>query len=320
LGRGNSRNTAAWTGNTLSQFYHCVSRVTIHIEKPRDLRFYGGCVFRTSSENKAARYRFTRRTSLRQRTIDDFWTKIRKYQPHLREGGTESCIKDSWVKIKWAVCKKDDLERFKADLRGHRGAIAVLLLALQMAAATIQTKRIDEGQKMLAGSIQEFSSQWLSRLSVVADTVGQAVQQGKMLLKATAEITQTNLRVFHMMLDIHQFVFRVPSQVSRQQPVYMTDALGKESPFHLEFVRSAEALIAILKVNFRSTRTGPRMIEQGEFMIEDDATKKHINLASDWETCSSPGQRVSMSMVLHRGGFPLSKYLPELPLRVKISR
>lgn len=176
-----------------------------------------------------------------QRTIDKFLDKIRKYQPHLRDGGTGSRIKDSWAKIKWAVCKKDDMERFRADLRGHTGALEVL-----------------------------------------------------------AKIVQTNLRVFQMIFDIHQCILRVPSQVSRQQPVYMIDAFGKESPFHLEFIRSAGALIAILKVNFKSTRSGPRMIERGEFVIENDGTKRGINLVSEWEACFFPGQRVSMSMVFKR--------------------
>ncbi|RYP75160.1 hypothetical protein DL770_007468 [Monosporascus sp. CRB-9-2] len=235
-----------------------------------------------------------------QRTIDEFWNKIRKYQPHLRDGGTGSRIKDSWVKIKWAICKKGDLEKFKADLRGHTGAIEVILLALQMEATTMQTRRHDEAQKTLAGKIQEFSSQWLGRLSAITDGVKQSVQQGKALLEATAKIAQTNLRVFQMIFDIHQFILQVPLQINRQQPVYMIDAFGKESPFHLEFVRSAEALIAILKVNFKSTGSGPRMIERGEFVIEDDGTKRDIDLASDWESCFSPGQRVSMSMVFSR--------------------
>jgi hypothetical protein len=235
-----------------------------------------------------------------QRTIDKFWEKIQKYQPHLQNGGTGSRIKDSWVKIKWAVCKKDDMERFKADLRGHTGAIEVLLLAIQMEATTMQTRRQNEGQKTLAGKIQEFSSQWLGRLPAITDGVNQSVQQGKALLDATAKMVQTNLRVFQMIFDIHQYILRVPSQVNRQQPVYMIDAFGRESPFHLEFIRSAEALIAILKVNFKSTRSGPRMIERGEFVIEDDGTKRDIDLADDWETCFYPGQRVSMSMVFMR--------------------
>jgi hypothetical protein len=233
-----------------------------------------------------------------QRTIDQFWNKIQKYQPHLRNGGTGSRIKDSWVKIKWAVCKKEDIERFKADLRGHTGAIEVLLLAVQMEATTMQSRKQIEGQKTLAGKIQESSSQWLSKLSIITDGVNQSVQQGKALLDATAKIVQTNLRVFQMIFDIHQYILQVPSQVNRQQPVYMIDAFGRESPFHLEFVRSAEAFIAILKVNFKSN--GSQKIERGEFVIEDDGTKRDVDLSRDWGNCFFPGQRVSMSMIFKR--------------------
>lgn len=243
-----------------------------------------------------------------QRTIDQFWNKIQKYQPHLLNSGTGSRIKDSWIKIKWAVCKKDDMERFRADLRGHTGAIEVLLLAVQMEATTMQARRQNEGQKTLAGKIQEASSQWLSKLSVITDGVNQSLQQGKALLDVTAKIVQTNLRVFQMIFDIHQYVLQVPSQVNRQQPVYMIDAFGRESPFHLEFVRSAEAFMAILKVNFKSN--GSQMIERGEFVIEDDGTQRDVDLTGDWETCFSPGQRVSMSMVFKHVNNPMTATCP----------
>jgi hypothetical protein len=230
-----------------------------------------------------------------QRTIDQFWNKIQKYQPHLRDGGTGSRIKDSWVKIKWAVCKKDDIERFRADLRGHTGALEVLLLAVQIGATTMQSRKQIEGQKTLANKIQESSSQWLRKLSIITDSINQSVHQGKALLDTTAKIVQTNLQVFQMIFDIHQYILQVPPNVNRQQPVYMIDAFGRESPFHLEFVRSTEAFMAILKVNFKSN--GGQKIDRGEFVIEDDRTKRDVDFTRDWDSCFSPGQRVSMSMV-----------------------
>ena len=65
-------------------------------------------------------------------TVDGFMRKIEKYQPHLGKGGSGNKVKDAWMKVKWAVCKSEDIETFKAELRGHRGAIEVLLLTLQM--------------------------------------------------------------------------------------------------------------------------------------------------------------------------------------------
>ena len=69
-----------------------------------------------------------------QRTIDNFWSKIKKYQPHLGSGSEYSDIhlRTAWTKIKWAVCKRDDLGRFKADLIGHTESIQLLLAVIQM--------------------------------------------------------------------------------------------------------------------------------------------------------------------------------------------
>jgi hypothetical protein len=62
-----------------------------------------------------------------QRTIDDFWKRIEKYQPFLRTGGSASRMKDGWMKIKWALCKKEDVVRFKADLMAHTQSIELML-------------------------------------------------------------------------------------------------------------------------------------------------------------------------------------------------
>ena len=67
-----------------------------------------------------------------QTTIDGFWQRIAKYQPSLREGGSGSRVKDGWMKIRWAVCKKDDLVKFKMDLIGHTESIEMLLTALHL--------------------------------------------------------------------------------------------------------------------------------------------------------------------------------------------
>ena len=67
-----------------------------------------------------------------QRTIDAFWEKIQKYEPSLRTGGSGSRAKDAWRKVKWAVCRKEDVARFKADLVGHTESIEMLLTTVQM--------------------------------------------------------------------------------------------------------------------------------------------------------------------------------------------
>jgi hypothetical protein len=121
---------------------------------------------------------------------------MQKYQPHLQRGGTDSRIKDGWAKIKWAVCKKDDLETFRAEIEGHTSSINILLLTVHMEATTRDARKQDSRYNSLAGKIQNLSSQVTAKLSAIADGATQSIQQGRGLLELSSQIIQTNLRVF----------------------------------------------------------------------------------------------------------------------------
>jgi hypothetical protein len=100
-----------------------------------------------------------------------------------------------------------------------------------------------------------------------------------------------------MVHDIQLFILRIPGQIQRQQPVYLLDPFNRQSPFHLEFLRSAEALLAVLKVNLKESGCGPDMIDRGEFVPEELGTQQSIDITGPWHSCFYPGQRVAMSMV-----------------------
>ena len=65
-----------------------------------------------------------------QRTIDAFWEKIKKYQPSLRNGGTGSRVKDRWRKVRWAVYKKEDIVKFRAELMAYTEGIKIILITV----------------------------------------------------------------------------------------------------------------------------------------------------------------------------------------------
>ena len=229
-------------------------------------------------------------------TIDTFWEKTQKYQPHLQGGGTSSKVKDVWYKIKWALCKIEDVEIFRAEIRGHISSLEILLLSMQLEATQIDRRLRDSNYKSLATVIQELSYNAMEKLSTIAENVAETVQQGKALLESSTKVVQTNLQVFQLVHDFHLFVLRIPGQIQRQQPVYLIDALNIERPFHLEFVGSATALLAVLKDNFKETGCGPDMIDRGEFVIEELGTEILINLSNPWGSCFYPGQKVAMTM------------------------
>lgn len=241
-----------------------------------------------------------------QRTIDSFWKKVQKYQPRLQNGGANSKVKDGWARIKWAVCRKEDMQNFRTEIAAHTGSIQVLLLSVQMDMTTMHARSEHDQDKALVRGVQELSSQVMSKLADIADGIAAGVQQGRSLLGTGAKAFETNLRVFQMVHDMHQLMLRIATPVQRQQPVYMIDAFNKESPFHLEFIRSAEALISVRKANSKSSGCGPGMIDRGEFLIEESGTQNAIDFTKNWDTCFYPGQRVAMSMIFRTskiGGF-----------------
>lgn len=126
-----------------------------------------------------------------------------------------------------------------------------------------------------------------------------------------------NVQVFQVVMNIQNLITHIPAQVERQQPVYLIDALGRQSPFHLEFIRSAEvcttyflacrcianypqALTAVLQTNFSKAGQARKKIGRGEFVIQDSLRKRDINIFDDWNNCFYPGQRVEMSVVFQR--------------------
>ena len=66
------------------------------------------------------------------RTIDAFWEKVRRYQPALASSRASSKVRDGWTRIRWALCKKEDVAKFKTDLVAHTESIQLLLTTVQM--------------------------------------------------------------------------------------------------------------------------------------------------------------------------------------------
>ena len=68
--------------------------------------------------------------------------------------------------------------------------------------------------------------------------------------------------------------------MSRQQPVFLKDACGRETPFHLEFICSVEAFTSVLASNFELLGAADS-IRRGDFAIEDIATKQDVDLRQE---------------------------------------
>lgn len=67
-----------------------------------------------------------------QTTIDTFWQMLQKYQPVLGGSGSSLTARERWMKVKWAICKREDVAKFREDLLRHTDNIQLMLTTLQM--------------------------------------------------------------------------------------------------------------------------------------------------------------------------------------------
>ncbi|KAM5386882.1 hypothetical protein ACJZ2D_000175 [Fusarium nematophilum] len=232
-----------------------------------------------------------------QRTITDFWQSVQKYHPSLGSSSRSMRLRDQWIKVKWALFKEEEVEKFKADLRGHTGSINILLASCRIEAAQIEDAKREAEQKSIMGSIQASTNQWMNSLSQMSSNVASLYQQGGELLQMTAVVVQTNIRIFYAILDIQAWMKQIPGQIQHQQPVLFLDALGRRQHFHLDFIQCFDALLAVLRANFQMAGVGVKKIDRREFVLRDRFRHVDINLNQPWERCFRPGQTVEMSML-----------------------
>ena len=232
-----------------------------------------------------------------QQSIEEFLTSISKYQPHLQ--AKTSGLRSNYRKIKWVLCKKDDINKFKAQLGRHASAITMLLVTFQ-AKQTLDSKALGHG---LVAKTQCLSD------SYIAGMLKNMTMEQQQLFMI---IIQQNKQLLHNIEDLRSMLqtqSAVPPQVLLQQPVILLDPFGKLAPFHMDFIDSSECFIAVLKARFRRngvTRAGLSKLENGDFLIQDTQRRRAIDLNKNWTAVFRPGQNVDMSMVFHRFACPQS--------------
>ncbi|KAL8717622.1 MAG: hypothetical protein Q9181_008301 [Wetmoreana brouardii] len=238
-----------------------------------------------------------------QLTISNFLSKIQSYQPHLlSSNGTGTTLQGKWKKIKWAVCKKKDVALFKADLPAHTESIQLLLTTIQMKNVDLGRKSQQDFQTSMATRIQNVFSSCMRKITAMGEALSSISSLARECLANTRRIIRMNMRVFQVILNVQNLLLSIPEQVERQQPVYLNDALGRYAPFHLEFIRSAEALISVLSINFNWVGSASKKIKDGQFSLHDTRSKRDIELNRPWDECFLPGQHVDMSMIFDRSG------------------
>ena len=84
--------------------------------------------FETTAELNALSHTARRTAEQCKTCIEGFLGGLKGHERALREGGSGSKIKDIKGKLGWALCGRENLARFRAEINGHSSAINMLLI------------------------------------------------------------------------------------------------------------------------------------------------------------------------------------------------
>ncbi|KAL9034434.1 MAG: hypothetical protein Q9214_007042 [Letrouitia sp. 1 TL-2023] len=222
--------------------------------------------------------------------LDVFVRDIAKYQPWLRPKSTG--IRATAGKIKWALCKNDDIVRFRDQVMHHQSALQTLLLVQ----ANSEVGRVEEAQeKMLDLSTKAITQSGHTHKQVLA--IGTSIDN---LTRQNSKAQRENQNAMMQLLCEIRNLQGLPPQVLLPQPVILEDACGDIYPFHLTFIPSLEALVAVLKLRFETIGVSPaglRKLEREEFIFRE--RDYEISVRRPWASVFKPGQKVDMNMLYH---------------------
>ncbi|KAL9587979.1 MAG: hypothetical protein Q9203_003203, partial [Teloschistes exilis] len=240
--------------------------------------------------------------------VDVFLSTIAKYQPWLRSKAASASLnwKANLKKIQWALCKKDDVNRFRAQLERHTSSISMLLVTLQVSQSFHQLARQESRNEIALETHDGKLDLQFDRTNALL--VGLSLDQRQMfrsLLDSNRQLIQANERMAYELQQVRgavQLQIALPPQVALQKPVTLLDACGTVSAFHLDFINCAEAFLAVLKIRFQQhgvEERGLKMLDNSQFVLED--FRGRLDLGKPWSQIIKPNQKIDMSMIFHRG-------------------
>ncbi|KAF1957422.1 hypothetical protein CC80DRAFT_592691 [Byssothecium circinans] len=253
--------------------------------------------------------------SLCQESIDKFLSKNAKFKATLgvQAPPAASRWRTPLHKIQWALFREDAVNALRAEITGHTTTINLILNTIQTASMSSRadlaksfglevTSLQNEGnetQAFVKKNHDLLNTQGGLIVAISQTVTAIAAQQQTCDLQSIMRtVLETNMKIYGMVLEMQKHLqIRLPPQVERQQPVHFEDALGRISPFHVEFICSFEAFQAVLEVRFRDVH-GFKKVKNMEYAMQDSKSKRAMDFRrKPWTSLFLPGRKVNMSMV-----------------------
>jgi hypothetical protein len=115
-----------------------------------------------------------------------------------------------------------------------------------------------------------------------------------------ARIWTLSFRSYDILLELQTRVPREFEPCWIQEPLMLTDALGRVAPVHLELINTWAVLESVLEARFHNI-PGERKIKRREYALQERSSQRDIQRSASFNSSFLPGSKVDMSMVFKQG-------------------
>jgi hypothetical protein len=148
-------------------------------------------------------------------TIDTFYRSASRYTKRLLNDGDDARAYTAWLKIKWTICHRDDIDIFRAGIAAHTQSLHLLL-------TTVEVKRTRASRSANIQALDALGTLWdkalrqcSDKLIVLSNAVSNSVVNGQTILRNTMTIINTNVKVYQLVCSMHGLLSQIPLQVER---------------------------------------------------------------------------------------------------------
>lgn len=122
---------------------------------------------------------------------------------------------------------------------------------------------------------------------------------GSELKRFMSHVIAGNVAIYREVLALHSAFLKHVDRPLGEDPFILEDAIGRVAPVHLRFINSWKAFQAVMEIRFQG-KQGLKKICRKEYVLQESATGREVDLSLEFDDAILPGQKITMSLVFKR--------------------
>lgn len=243
--------------------------------------------------------------------LDNFATKLKKYEASLDVGRSRGRLIDGATKMKWSLTMKTDVQELRAYLSAHTSSLNMRLTVAGLLTSTAQNKSLQDSQSRIEHEL-ESAQVTLNRVKdgldaqgsllkgtlwrLVNAITGDIVHQLRSIILIANKVWTLNMEILDRLVKMHAPSPNIDLRLTwAQSPVKFEDALGRVIPIPSEY--NWDMVEAVIMAQF-STGPGHEKVFAGEYELYDSVGGTTVSRDEYTGSPFLPGMTITMAIVI----------------------